>query len=187
MNKPESERSQPAGGFSRRALLRGTFALGFGGVAVAAGGLVLDFLTPRSLKARGIVLAGNQRNFPPGSMTYFKEGKFWLVHLTPEQGGTGFLAPWQKCSRLGCAVEWEPESTRTWIHGSEQKTGLFNCHCHSSIFDRTGVRIFGPSPRAMDRYSISFDPGGAMRIDTSKPIKGTDDNAQHAVTYKRLS
>ena len=154
---------------------------------MAAGGMVLDFLTPRSLKARGKVLAGNHRNYPPGTMTYFKEGKFWLSHLTADEGGPGFLALWQKCAHLGCAVEWEPESSRPWIHDSQHKVGLFNCHCHSSIFNRTGFRIFGPSPRALDRFAISFDPGGAIRVDTMKVRKGTDDNAQHAITYERPS
>jgi len=179
--------SQQSRGLSRRALLRGSFALGLGGLAMAAGGLVLDFLTPRSLKARGIVLAGNQRNFPPGSMTYFREGKFWLVHLTPEPRCPGFLALWQKCSHLGCAVDYEPDLARPYSYGIEERLGVFHCRCHQSIFDRTGLRIFGPAPRALDRFAISFDPGGAIRVDTMSVRKGTDDNARHAVTYKRLS
>jgi cytochrome b6-f complex iron-sulfur subunit len=172
---------------SRRALLRSTFALGLGGLAMAVGGLVLDFLTPRDLKARGIVLAGHYRKYPPGSVTYFRESKFWLAHLTTEEGGPGFLALSEKCPHLGCAVDWEPDLTRRSISGAEGEVGLFNCHCHSSIFVRSGICIFGPSPRALDRYRVTFDPGGALRIDTAKALKGTDDNGQHAVQYRKAN
>jgi cytochrome b6-f complex iron-sulfur subunit len=174
MNRPEAASQGQSRRFSRRAILWGSFALGLGGLAVAAAGLVLDFLTPRTLKARGIVLAGTFKNYAPGTVSYLQEGKFWLVHLTEEQGGPGFLALWEKCPHLGCAVDYEPESARSHWYGDEQRPGVFNCHCHSSIFDLTGVRIFGLAPRALDRFAISFDPGGSIRVDTMSIQKGTD-------------
>ena len=74
--------SQQSRGLSRRALLRGSFALGLGGLVVAAGGLVLDFLTPRGVTGHGDVVDLGVYNHPPGSKTHYKHLKLWLLHLT---------------------------------------------------------------------------------------------------------
>jgi cytochrome b6-f complex iron-sulfur subunit len=162
-------------GVSRRTILRSVFALGLGGTAIAIGGMVIDFLTPRTSELKGIVSAGSYLRYPPGSKTYFHEGKFWLVNLAPEEGGPGFLALSEKCPHLGCKVDWRDDYA--WQDG----TGWFYCDCHQSIFDNVGVRVFGPSPRAMDRKQIEFSAGGQLLVDSTKVSKGTTDNARFAV------
>ena len=96
-----------APGLSRRSLLLGTLSVGGGGALVAAIGAVLDFLTPRGIEGPGgMVRAGNVGSYPPGTKTFFAEGKFWLVSLTEEQGGPGILALEAKCTHIGCTLPW---------------------------------------------------------------------------------
>ncbi len=33
-------------------------------------------------------------------------------------------------------------------------TGLFRNPCHGELFDMAGDRVFGPSPRGLDRFAI---------------------------------
>ena len=99
---------------SRRTVLQGSAWLGIGAMLAATGGVIVDFLWSRDVQGfGGIVAAGNVSKYPPGSKTKIIAGKFWLVHLTPEQGGPGFLALWQKCPHLGCTVPWEPDYSFT--------------------------------------------------------------------------
>ena len=78
-------------------------------------------------------------------------GKFWMVSLTEEHGGPGYLALWQKCPHLGCTVPWV---------GKEQK---FICPCHLGMFSAHGTLLGGPPPRNMDRLESKVE-GGILKI-----------------------
>jgi cytochrome b6-f complex iron-sulfur subunit len=69
--------------------------------------------------------AGIVDDFPPGSVTPFNAGRFYLVR---QQDG-GFLALYRKCTHLGCAVPWNPAE------------GRFVCPCHASAFEMDGQVI----------------------------------------------
>jgi cytochrome b6-f complex iron-sulfur subunit len=167
---------------SRRTLLRGSAWLGVGAVLATTGGVIVDFLWQRNVQGfGGIVAAGNVSKYPPGSKTKVTAGKFWLVHLTQEQGGPGFLALWQKCPHLGCTVPWEPGYSFTNRETGESKRGWFRCPCHSSTYDDAGVRVYGPAPRSMDRMALTITPDGEIEVDTGAIEKGVVDNATFAV------
>ena len=119
--------------------------------------------------------------YPPGSKTKITAGKFWLVHLTPEQGGPGFLALWQKCPHLGCTVPWEPGYSFTDKATGSSKRGWFRCPCHQSTYNDAGVRVFGPAPRSMDRMALTITAEGEIEVDTGTIEKGAVDNATSAV------
>lgn len=130
---------------NRRDFLRlGMGALG-ALVALEIGGASLFFLQPRSLSGEfgGIVTAGPADSFPPGSVTEFPDGRFFLVRAADG----GFLAVYRRCTHLGCAVEWEANENR------------FFCPCHASSFDITGHVENPPAPRALDTFPIQVKEG----------------------------
>jgi cytochrome b6-f complex iron-sulfur subunit len=160
---------------TRRGLLRITFWTGFGAGLLALAASMIDYLYPRNVKGFGSVVdAGAVADFAPGSKTRNSEGHFWLVNLTAEQGGPGFLALWWKCPHLGCTVPWRDEFV------FEGKSGWFRCPCHGSTYNDAGVRVFGPAPRSMDRMELSI-AGGRISVDSGSVEKGTTDNPKFAV------
>lgn len=102
---------------------------------------------------RKIVRAGTVSDFPPGSVTFVAEGHLYLSRL--EDGA--FLAISRKCTHLGCAVPWVAERKQ------------FECPCHASTFDQTGMVLKSPAPRALDLFPVTFDDDLVL-IDVSTPV-----------------
>lgn len=128
-----------------------------GALALAgAGGVALSFFAPRNVEGEfgGIFVAGNVADFPPGSVTPFPAGRFYLVR----QLDGGFLALYRKCTHLGCAVPWD------------QAQGQFVCPCHGSAFETSGQVLNAPAPRPLDRFPVAID-NGVITVDTSAPIQ----------------
>lgn len=115
------------------------------------------FLTP--VLAAGAfgteVKAGRVHEFEVGSVSYFRESRFYLVRQ-PE----GFLAMYRKCPHLGCVVPWD------------EAAGNFNCPCHSSLFTIQGEVISGPSPRPLDLFPVIIR-GDEVYVDTGQIIERT--------------
>jgi cytochrome b6-f complex iron-sulfur subunit len=168
---------------SRRTILRTTFWAGLGAGLAAIGGSVVDFLYPRGITGfGGVVSAGTVSEYAPGTKTENPEGKFWLVNLTEEQGGPGFLALWWKCPHLGCTVPWRETFSFVDPATGQDKRGWFRCPCHGSTYNDAGVRVFGPAPRSMDRMQLTIDPSsGRISVNTGSITKGTPDNNKFAV------
>jgi cytochrome b6-f complex iron-sulfur subunit len=169
---------------SRRSVVLGGLGVGLGGLFIATVGVVLDFLTPRGIEGPGgLVRTGGYRNFAPGSKTYFEEGKFWLVHLTEEQGGPGFLALEARCTHLGCHLPWRETFSFVEPDTGNRREGWFRCPCHAATFDHAGERVFGPAPRALDRFDLEVVAGGSIHVHTGKRWTGTQENAKYAVKW----
>ncbi len=85
---------------------------------------------------------------PPGPI-----GSVFLFREASENGGAGIRCLQTICPHLGCGIDYAPDR------------GTFSCPCHASGFDRTGKRLFGPSPRDMDELDCRVtDPDeGALR------------------------
>jgi cytochrome b6-f complex iron-sulfur subunit len=105
----------------------------------------------------GIVKAGTLDEFPIGSVTLIKEGRFYLYRL--EDGS--FLALWQRCTHLGCSVPWEESEDQ------------FHCPCHGSLFNKVGVVQGGPAPRPMDIFPVNIEDGEVF-VNTGNPIERKD-------------
>lgn len=122
-------------------------------ISLEIGGASLLFLEPRSLSGEfgGTVTAGNADSFPPGSVTEFPDGRFFLVRA--EDGG--FLAVYRRCTHLGCAVEWQASEHR------------FFCPCHASSFDFYGTVENPPAPRALDTFPVQVKDGQVL-VDTGE-------------------
>lgn len=154
--------SQTANVSSRAVSRRNFLKLGAGALGalavleIAAAGLI--FLEPRSLEGEfgGVMTAGPVESFPPGSITEFPAGRFFLIRA--EDGG--FLAVYRRCTHLGCSVSWEP--------GQNQ----FVCPCHGSHFDTVGDVENPPAPRALDTFAVSIEEdieGSVVNVDTARP------------------
>jgi cytochrome b6-f complex iron-sulfur subunit len=143
--------SKDDGNLNRRDFLK----LGMGALAALVtleiGGASLLFLQPRSLSGEfgGVVTAGTADSFPPGSVTEFPDGRFFLVRAADG----GFLAVYRRCTHLGCSVEWEAAENR------------FFCPCHASSFDVYGHVENPPAPRALDTFPIQVKEGQIL-VDT---------------------
>jgi len=124
-----------------------------------AGWVTATFLGPRrhrksKTEVAGVHVAGPVERFEPGSVTAYREGKFYLACL--EDGG--FLALDRKCTHLGCTVPWIPDEKR------------FACPCHASVFDIRGDVLSAPAPRALDLFAVRIE-NGIVIVDTSQEIR----------------
>ena len=117
------------------------------------GGASIAFLSPRKVEGEfgGVVKAGEIDSFPPGSVTEFPDGRFFLVRA--KDGG--FLAVYRRCTHLGCAVSWEADQNQ------------FVCPCHAAHFDFYGDVENPPAPRALDTFPIEIAEGQVV-VDTAK-------------------
>ncbi len=152
--KPEiPPKKQEDAHLSRRDFLKmGVSALSLVAL-LEVGGATLLFMKPRSSAGDfgGLVTAGSVDSFPPGSVTAFPDGRFYLVRAA----GGGFLAVYRRCTHLGCSVNWEPEQNR------------FFCPCHASTFDMHGEVQNPPAPRALDTFPIQIAEDQVL-VDTSQ-------------------
>lgn len=143
------------GQVSRRGMLKlvwsaaGAAALGEG---VFAG---LKFLAPRVVEGEfgGIFEVGAVDDFPPGTVTPVEAGRFYVVRLVD----AGFLAIYQRCTHLGCAVPFDAAQ------------GRFVCPCHGSAFELDGAVVNPPAPRPLDLFALEITDG-IVRVDTGVTI-----------------
>ena len=154
------ESNQPTGGApSRRRFLIGIW-IGLGVVALAElFWIVFSFLRPGRQRmiqqpVGKVLVAGPVDRFDPGTVTAFREGKFYLVRL--DDGG--FLALHRQCTHLGCTVPWIAEQ------------GRFACPCHASVFDVRGEVLSAPAPRPLDLFPVRIE-NGIVKVDTTAPVK----------------
>jgi len=122
-------------------------------------GVGLSFLAPKREQEKagafgGVITAGAAEKFPPGTVTAFRDGHFYLARL-PDGG---FLALSRKCTHLGCSVPWVAEEKR------------FICPCHASVFDIYGNVANPPAPRALDLFPVRL-VNGIVNVDTGKTIR----------------
>jgi cytochrome b6-f complex iron-sulfur subunit len=128
------------------------------------------FLRPAATRARKddtaeFMTAGPVEAFPPGSVTAFPRGRFYLARL--DDGG--FLALSRRCPHLGCTLPWVEEEKR------------FVCPCHASAFDIRGEVVSSPAPRAMDRHRVVVE-NEVVRVDAGRTVK-RDRFETHQVVY----
>lgn len=110
------------------------------------------------------IVAGPVDTFPPGSVTAFPRGRFYLARL--DDGG--FLALSRRCPHLGCTLPWLEEEQR------------FVCPCHSSAFDIRGEVVSSPAPRAMDRHRVVIE-NEVVRVDAGRTVRRDRFRSQQVV------
>lgn len=154
-------------GLTRRRFLKAGW-YGLGALAVGEGVYVgYRFLSPRIGEGQfgGIFDAGRVDEYPPGSVTLFTEGRFYLVR----QIDGGFLALYRQCTHLGCAVPWDAE---------QQK---FVCPCHGSNFEQDGAVLNPPAPRPLDLFAVTIENGTDIRVDTGQKTQRDNTDGTFAI------
>ena len=116
---------------SRRRFMVWALLAAAGIAGVNALRIVFDYLTPPSTTGFGrVVTAGDVADFPAGSLTLIRQGRFFIVH-----GPDGLLALYQRCTHPGCLVP------------RNEALGHFACPCHAGHYRRVGEVLGGPPPR----------------------------------------
>jgi len=167
---PTSGRVDEAQGsqeLSRRDFMR----IGIGALSTLAAlevaGAGLLFLRSRNLEGKfgEVVTAGPVDSFPPGSVTEFPDGHFFLIR----SNDGGFLAVHSRCPHLGCTVHWTSEENR------------FFCPCHASSFDLYGNFESPPVSRPLDAFPVKIEDARVI-VDTAKSQR-RDHFAPEQLTY----
>ncbi len=142
--------------FNRREFLGIGLAASLVGLFGQAGIALFNFFKPRIEPGTfgGVVIAGQVDEFEPGTVSHILGGRCYISRL--EDGG--FLALWQRCPHLGCTVPWQGEED------------LFNCPCHSSLFNTVGEVLSGPAPRPLDLFPIEIIDNQIL-VNTGDPIR----------------
>ncbi len=127
-------------------------------ILVSFGKSFLDYFYNRNVGTFGgkVAMPGTLADYPVGSVTRIREGKFYLSHV-PE----GLVALYWKCKHLGCTVPWKPDES------FQGNSGIFHCPCHGSIYLRTGQNVAGPAPAPLDLMAIEI-AGGKITVNTGK-------------------
>ncbi|MBN1657390.1 MAG: Rieske (2Fe-2S) protein [Anaerolineae bacterium] len=150
----QEQASETEHSLSRRALLKcsigalGAIAL----IEAGAAGVLFLQSTVQDGGPGSVVMAGGVNDFAPGSVTEFAARHFFLLRA-PDGG---FLALHNRCTHLGCTVNWVPAANK------------FICPCHAASFDVFGDFHGPPVPRPLDTFPVTFEEG-KVRIDTARP------------------
>ena len=181
---------------SRRRFLRLTFLAGLG--AAAAGGVagLVAFAYPRSPDRFSALATIDAAHVPAAGAApiVLRDFGFWLANLSPGEGREyhdtrpapgGLLALSSKCPREGCTVPWRPNFVWSDRPDGRPSTGWFRCPCCGATFTKAGVRVFGPAPRSMDRYTVTVLSSGDVVVDTSRRMPGTLDDPHDTMPYPR--
>lgn len=181
-----SLRDVPAGGYSRRTLLRRALggALALGLVEAVAGTVGFAWSAARKAtptvrvgRYEDVLLANGDLPIADGFPAYVAAAKAFVVIIDPGRRGfqpgddpTGdgvalnVRALSQRCPHLGCRPN--PCLEDFWLR----------CPCHQSRYDRLGIKVagdlYGPAPRGMDRFAVRVDRDGVLFIDTSRVTLG---------------
>ena len=142
--------------FTRRHFLE---LVGIGAIGVTVAGSMMlsgEYLSPNVVKEPPTRFKiGTPENYPPGSVTFHKEQKVFIVRAREGY----FYALSAVCTHLGCIANWKAEE------------GIVACPCHGSKFDRDGNVITGPAPRALPRFAMALDDGGQLVVDKSVIVR----------------
>lgn len=145
--------------------------LGLLGVVVAGAGIVLMFAwpsfhtPPRTHFGLGF---GSADDYAVGSVTTVPKGRFHLVRVSEKE----FVALSWRDPHSTCIIPWRP--TFAWpdpFNGGVITTGWFRDPCHGSTYNKEGIRVFGPAPRNMDRYTVTI-VNNIVSVDTSQYVCG---------------
>lgn len=135
-------------------------------VALLGGGLLiiavaLVFAWPSREPEGARFDLGSADDFSAGSVTTVTDGRFHLVRL---DDGTFVALSWRD-PHSGCTVPWRSNFNYA------GRRGWFRDPCRGSTYRMDGRRVFGPSPRHLDRFPVDIVAGSVI-VDTSRYVCG---------------
>lgn len=130
--------------------------LGWGSAGMQAALMGLGsyrFLVPNlTFGPPSVFRIGKPEDFPPGSQTFIRDHRLFIVSKDE-----GIMTMSAICTHLGCTVgkvEWG-----------------YQCPCHGSKFDSTGLVLRGPAPRPLPWFKMFQGPGGQLVVDTKRSVR----------------
>lgn len=154
---------------NRREFLNYAWGAALGVVAVQAGLAAYFFALPRFKEGEfGGVFPVPGSTVPAADAPPLRnlDGQFWLSN-EPD----GVRALYRVCTHLGCLYEWKDQTFR------------FECPCHGSKFQKSGVFIEGPAPRSLDQFQMQMLVGSDVTATTEEGGQAVpyDANANYQV------
>lgn len=145
----------PSKPMSRREFLNYAWGAAMGVAVVEAGVASFLFALPRFKAGEfgGLFAVGAGSGMPGTDAPPLRnlDGQFWLSN-EPD----GVRALYRVCTHLGCLYEWKDQTFR------------FECPCHGSKFEKSGVYIEGPAPRSLDQFKMQKLVNGAVAQETAE-------------------
>ena len=137
---------------------------------VVLGGLaaLLLFTWPQDSPSRTRFDLGSVDAYSVGSVTTVEEGAFHLVRLSEE---AFIVLSWTDSHVRHCTVPWKADFVWPDPATGQDKRGWFRNPCHGETYDITGRRVFGPSPRDLDRYLVLI-VGDRVFVNTDRFVCG---------------
>ncbi|MDD2581963.1 MAG: Rieske (2Fe-2S) protein [Desulfuromonadaceae bacterium] len=102
---------------------------------IVSGGLLVRYLTPRTIGKRRVLASAAAADVPPGGALVFRDERLALL-----RDDAGFYALSLVCTHLGCTVTVSEDA--------------LSCPCHGSRFDRLGKVLRGPADRPLTRFNV---------------------------------
>jgi len=96
------------------------------------------------------IQAGKVTDYAINEPAFFQDGRFWLVR----QMDDSFVVYSAADSFRGCTVLWRADFPFVDPRDGVRKEGWFRDPCHGSVYDLQGIKVFGPSPRDLDRFQV---------------------------------
>lgn len=97
-------------------------------------------------------LAGTPADYAAGVDERWKNSYgVWMVNYEGK-----LVALSNICTHLGCIPTWLPAELK------------FKCPCHGSGYYMSGINFEGPAPRPLERYKISLQADGKIKVDKTK-------------------
>lgn len=94
---------------------------------------------------------GKIEDFVLGQTKHFEAENVLVI-----QDDEGLFSISTVCTHLGCVVNQNEEG--------------FHCPCHGSKYDKNGIVIQGPAPKALPWFHIARLPSGQLSVDCSKEV-----------------
>ena len=145
--------------------------IAFTAACAGLGALIFRFTYPNvNFEPEMEFLAGRPEDYEEGVDERWKNGQgVWMV----KQEGK-LVALSNICTHLGCIPSWMPGELK------------FKCPCHGSGFYMSGINFEGPAPRPLERYKISLNPEGLIKVDKTKIYRYEKGQWNHPDAYLQI-
>jgi len=119
----------------------------FGGITVASARYMFPnilYEPPKSYKI------GKPQNYPEG-VNYIPDKRIFVIRQKRTYKVLSAV-----CTHLGCTARWSEKKNR------------FECPCHGSVFNKKGIVIAGPAPKALPWYEVLLRADGKLFVNEKR-------------------
>jgi len=119
-----------------------------GAISIAA---VITEIMPPATESFSLIKIGRIDDFPINEVSFIPEKKIYLYR---SRSHIRILSA--VCTHLGCTI-------------NKSENG-FDCPCHGSHFDKTGLACSGPASRSLDRLKVDVNKQGSITVNLNRYV-----------------